>query len=1049
MRRLLIANRGEVAVRIARSAAELGIETVAVHSADDAGAPSLRAADAVAALPGSGTAAYLDVAAIVATARAQGCDAIHPGWGFLSESAALAEACTSAAITFVGAPAALLELFGDKARARALAQDCDVPVAEGAASLAAAHRLLAGGAVMVKAVSGGGGRGMRPAADAPALDAAWRDCAAEALAAFGNDALYAERLIERAQHIEVQIIGDGTACVALGARECSLQRRRQKLIEVAPVADTQALEAAALGMATRVGYRGLGTWEFLVGDGRFLFMEVNPRLQVEHTVTEETTGIDLVAVQLRLAQDATLAELGLLSPPPARGFALELRVNAEVMDAQGDVRPAGGVLSVFEPPSGLGVRVDHAAGVGHAPNPRFDSLLAKLIVHAPDRRAAFRRARRALAGFRIEGVATNIPILAALLEMPAVQAGRVHTRLVEDHAPALAALQPLAAAEAAPEGLVAARAPMVGLLVSVDVAPGDLVGAGQRLALIEAMKMQMPVTAAVAGRVREVAAAPGVTLREGQVVALIEPAEADGLVAAEVAADPDAIRADLAEALARRAATLDAARPDAVARRHTRGKQTARENLDALFDPDSFIEYGALTVAAQRRRRSMEELIRLSPADGVVAGIGTIDGASCAALAYDYTAMAGTQGFMGHKKTDRLLHVTQDLKLPFVLFAEGGGGRPGETDVMGVAGLDLTTFARFAGLSGSVPVVGIVAGNCFAGNAAVLGCCDTIIATEDSSIGMGGPAMIEGGGLGVFTPDQVGPVSVQNPNGVIDVLVANEAAAVATARRYLGYFRGRSAPAGCADQRLLRHAVPEDRKRAYDMRALLDLLADTGSVLELRRGFAPGIITALIRIEGHPLGLIANNPMHLGGAIDAVGADKAARFLQLCEAHGLPVLSLCDTPGFMVGPETERTAQVRHVCRMFVVGAAMTVPHFCIVTRKGYGLGAMAMAAGGFHETVFTAAWPSGEFGGMGLEGAVRLGYRRELEAEVDPAARQALFEQLVGRLYAEGKAINMASYLEIDAVIDPRETRDWVLRGLAAAPARRARAPKRFIDTW
>lgn len=1049
MRRLLIANRGEVAVRIARTAAELGIPTVAAHGEDDAGAPYLRAADAVAALPGSGPAAWLDPAAIVALARAQGCDAVHPGWGFLSESGALSAACDAAGITFVGASPEVLSLFGDKARARALAMECGVPVAEGAASLEEARRLLDGGPVMVKAVAGGGGRGMRPAHDAAALEAAWRDCAAEARAAFGDATLYAERLLDGARHVEVQVAGDGDDAVALGARECSLQRRRQKLIEIAPVEGIDALAAAAVGMARRAGYRGLGTWEFLVADGRFVFMEVNPRLQVEHTVTEATTGLDLVAVQIALAEGAGLRALGLDLPPAARGCAIELRVNAEVMDAQGDARPAGGTLTGFVPPSGPGVRVDHAAAVGYAPNPRFDSLLAKVIVQAPDRPRAFARARRALAEFRIEGIATNIAVLAGLLAMPEVEAGAVDTRFVETHAARLATRQAPVAVETAPEGLSAATAPMVGLLVSVDAAPGDAVRAGQRVALIEAMKMQMPVIAEVAGHVREILAVPGATLREGEIVALIAPAEVEGDAQAAAAADPRAVRPDLAEAIARHDATLDAARGEAVAKRHAQGKQTARENLDALFDAGSFIEYGALAVAAQRRRRSMEELIRLSPADGVIAGIGTVEGASCAALAYDYMAMAGTQGFMGHKKTDRLLHVVHDLRLPFVLFAEGGGGRPGETDVMGVAGLDLTTFARFAALSGQVPVLGVVAGNCFAGNAAVLGCCDTIIATEDASIGMGGPAMIEGGGLGVFRPDEVGPASVQVPNGVIDLLVRDEAQAVVEARRYLRYFRGRTEPSGCADQYLLRGAVPEDRKRAYDMRRLLATLADTDSVMELRRGFAPGMITALARIDGHPFGVIANNPMHLGGAIDAAGADKAARFLQLCEAHALPVLSLCDTPGFMVGPETERTAQVRHVCRMFVTGAAMTVPMFCVVTRKGYGLGAMSMAAGGFHETVFTAAWPSGEFGGMGLEGAVRLGYRRELEAEADPAARQALFETLVGRLYAEGKAINMASYLEIDAVIDPRETRDWLLRGLAAAPSRRARAPRRFIDTW
>jgi acetyl-CoA carboxylase carboxyltransferase component len=365
---------------------------------------------------------------------------------------------------------------------------------------------------------------------------------------------------------------------------------------------------------------------------------------------------------------------------------------------------------------------------------------------------------------------------------------------------------------------------------------------------------------------------------------------------------------------------------------------------------------------------------------------------------------------------------------------------------MGVAGLDLQTFHYLAKLSGLVPIVSILSGRCFAGNAALAGCSDVIIATENANLGMGGPAMIEGGGLGVFKPEQVGPMSVQAPNGVVDILVKDEGAAVAAAKQYIGFFQGATAGWTCADQQALRGVVPENRLRAYDIRRVVELLVDTGSALELRPTHGVGIITVLVRMEGRPIGLIANNPKHLGGAIDAEAAEKAARFIELCEGFGLPILSLCDTPGFMVGPDVEATAQVRHVARLFVTGAALRVPVFCVVTRKGYGLGAMAMAAGGFHQPRFTIAWPSGAFGGMGLEGAVRLGYRRELAAEADPAARQALFESLVGRLYAEGQAINMASYLEIDAVIDPVQTRQWITRGLASA---RPAQGGRFIDSW
>ena len=520
--------------------------------------------------------------------------------------------------------------------------------------------------------------------------------------------------------------------------------------------------------------------------------------------------------------------------------------------------------------------------------------------------------------------------------------------------------------------------------------------------------------------------------------------------------DLDAERPDLTRVLERRDRRMDDARPEAVARRHARGQRTARENIADLVDEGSFVEYGGLAVAAQRARRSEEDLIANTPADGIVTGIGRITSAPaedtrCAVLAYDYTVLAGTQGYLNHKKTDRILEIAERQRLPVVLFAEGGGGRPGDTDTTVASGLDVPTFATMGRLSGQVPTIGIAAGRCFAGNAALLGCCDVVIATRDSTIGMGGPAMIEGGGLGLYSPDEVGPIDVQSGNGVVDVVVTDEAEAVAVARRYLGYFQGVQPEWAAADQRTLRHVVPENRVRAYDIHAAIDALADEGSVLELRAGFARGVVTALVRIEGRPMGLIANNPRHLGGAIDTPAADKLARFLQLCDAHGLPVVSLCDTPGFMVGPDAEKQATVRHVSRLFVTAASLTVPFFTLVLRKGYGLGAQAMAAGSFHSPLFTAAWPSGEFGAMGLEGAVRLGFAKELAAQPDEAARQALFDKLVAKAYENGKALNMASYLEIDAVIDPADSRAWLLRGLNAAPRppRRDGKKRPFIDTW
>jgi acetyl-CoA carboxylase carboxyltransferase component/biotin carboxyl carrier protein len=945
---------------------------------------------------------------------------------------------------------------------------------------------------MLKAVAGGGGRGMRAVHDPAALPVAYARCAAEALAAFGAGAVYAEKLIPRARHLEVQVLGDGRQVMALGERECTLQRRFQKLVEVAPSprlnpALREQLIHAALVLARSSAYQGLGTFEFLVDDEStalpFVFIEANPRLQVEHTVTEEVTGVDLVAAQIAIAGGATLASLGLdaAHPPPARGFAVQWRINAEVLDEQGQARPATGLISRCDFAHGPGVRVDSHARSGLAPSPHYDSLLAKLIVsHRGSWSEVLRRSQRALAECRIAGLVTNLPLLRTLAAHPALHHHEIHTRWLEAQWPALqgelathtdaapltslTSLTALAAATAAdavlPEGQIALRAPMAGKLVQFNAVVGDTLAGGCEALVLEAMKMQHGITLPAAARVMALGVAAGDFVNEGQWLMQLAPVDEASAVAAETLAhDPGHIRADLQRVRDRDALLQDGARPAAVAKRHAAGGRTARENVADLCDAGSFSEYGGYAIAAQTRRRSLDDLVRNTPADGMVTGIGTVNAAEhgpersrTAVMAYDYTVLAGTQGWRNHHKKDRLLGLAHQWRLPTVLFAEGGGGRPGDVDMPIVAGLNNHTFSQFAALSGKVPVVGVVHGRCFAGNAALLGCADVIIATAAANIGLGGPAMIEGGGLGVYRPEEIGPATEQHHNGVVDLLVADEAAAVAATKQYLGYFQGRHQHWQAGDARTLRHLIPENRLRVYDMRAVVAALADTGSVLELRAGFGAGMVTALARIEGQPVGIFANNPHHLGGAIDPEGADKAARFMQLCNAHGIPLLSLCDTPGFMVGPEVERQAQVRHACRLFVTAAHLQVPCFTVVVRKGYGLGAQAMAVGGFDAPVFTVAWPTGEFGGMGLEGAVKLGFRKELEAAAMGAERDALYQQLVARQYANGSAINMATTLEIDAVIDPADTRGWIVRGLAGSGPARRNEPSpasRFVDPW
>ena len=1122
--KLLVANRGEIAVRICRAAAELDLKTVAIYPADDEASLHTRKADEACLLPGRGVAAYLDGDAIIKAALDAGATAIHPGYGFLSENAAFAEACAAAGLVFIGPRPETLALFGDKHAARTLAAETGVPTLPGTSaptSLEEATAFLgnlgANGAVMVKAVAGGGGRGMRPAFSTEELAEAFERCRSEAQSAFGNGDLYVEQLIQHARHIEVQLIGDGNAVSHLWERDCSLQRRRQKIVELAPAPGLNQhvrdnLIAASLKLGEAANYLNLGTIEFLVDadTGAYFFIEANPRLQVEHTVTEEVTGINLVELQLQLAGGQSLEALGLLpnQVPHPRGVAMQLRINTETMGADGEAKPGGGLIKAFDPPSGQGVRVDSYGYAGYSTNPAYDSLLAKLIVHTRSSKLgdAMNKGYRALCEFNITGAPTNIAFLQNLVSAPDVQAGNVHTRFVEDHAAKFAVAgsdlhpslyftpeaksdahstgragakvdgaDPLAvlaygqadhssAAAAAPggpvavaDGMLAVSAPLQGTILSLAVAIGDTVRRGDQLAIMEAMKMEHVVAADSSGIVHALHVEPGDTLWDGQALMALEPIEDDG--AAEIAADEvdlDEIRPDLAEVLARQDLNLDENRPNAVARRRKTGQRTVRENVEDLIDPDSFVEYGSLVVAAQRQRRGLDDLLTRSPADGLVTGVGKINGdlfddpdARAAVMAYDYTVFAGTQGVHNHWKTDRLLDVAEQGRMPFVLFAEGGGGRPGDVDYGGFVGQ--TTFSHFGKLSGLAPMIGIVSGRCFAGNAALLGACDVIIATQNANVGMGGPAMVEGGGLGVFTPEEIGPMSVQTPNGVVDLLVSDEAEAVEVAKKYLSYFQGRLKTWTEPDQRRMRRIVPENRLRVYDVRQVIEVLSDDGQVLELRPSFGQTMITSLIRVEGRAVGVIANNPAMLGGAIDSDGADKAARFMQICDAFDVPILHLCDTPGIMVGPEVEKTALVRHAARMFVVACNLTVPYFTLITRKAYGLGAIAMAGGNFRSPMSTVSWPTGEFGPMGLEGQVKLGYRAELAAIEDPEARRVYYEKMVSEAYEDGKALERATRFGIDDVIDPALSRPWLANLLASnrPPPPRSGKKRPMIDAW
>ena len=1119
---ILVANRGEIAIRISRAVQDLGIRAVAVHSEDDALSLHTQIADEKIQLEGMGAAAYLNMEGIIAAAQGSGCDAIHPGYGFLSEQEAFANLCADAGIKFIGPSAAHLSLFGDKARARAAAIAAGVPVMPGldrAVTLSEAQEFFAQhpDGIMIKALAGGGGRGTRAVTDSEQLEALFDRCQSEAEAAFGIADVYVEAFMAKARHVEVQIIGDEDGAVSnLGERECSAQRRNQKLVEIAPA---PALDSglrdrmidAATTLAKQEGYQSLGTFEFLVNSSatgpEFVFIEANARLQVEHTVTEAVTGFDLVQSQIQVAMGASLASLGLDKPAIPRGFAVQARVNMETLNADGSVWPGSGTLSAYQPPSGPGVRVDGFGYVGYETSTAFDSLLAKVIVahNAPDFSAVCAKTVRALSEFRIEGVNTNIDFLMNVVDHADFKEGVIHTRWVDLNMAPLAepsearqryvSMQPATAeggfagakvdtsdplalfahdaevksrketaVEAAPavvgpNGSNPVSSPIQGTIVSIDVAVGDEVRAGQQLAVVEAMKMEHVIAAAHDGIVRQVTMAAGDVVREAYPMIFVEEASVSGGEAVtEETVDLDHIRDDLQENYDRHAFTLDENRPEAVAKRHSRGGRMPRENIAELMDAGSFKEYWPLVVARQHKRQDIETLRKRTPGDGVVAGTGTInadlfgeEAARAMVVHYDYTVLAGTQGARNHYKQDRMFELALRFRMPIVLFGEGGGGRPGDDSTGPAVAFDTHTFTQFSKLSGAVPMVGVNHGRCFAGNTALLACCDVIIATKDSTIAMGGPAMIEGGGLGIYTPEEVGPMSFQVPNGVVDILVEDEAEAVRVAKQYLSYFQGSTDSWEAPDQRKLRHIVPENRLRLYDMREIIATLADKDSVLEIRAGFGVGVITCFIRVEGRPMGVIANNPHHLAGAIDSDAADKGTRFIQLCDAFDIPILSLMDCPGMMVGPDVEATALVRHCVRMFNAGANLTTPLFGVVVRKAYGLGVQAMCGASALVGFFTVAWPTAEFAGMNIEGSVKLGYRRELMAIEDPEERANEFNSRVDRAYEAAKAVNAAAGGGIDDVIDPAETRSWIAESLKRVPPKPHRTEKKYpyIDTW
>ncbi|GAA1590593.1 carboxyl transferase domain-containing protein [Actinomadura kijaniata] len=1050
---ILVANRGEIAVRVMRAADALGLPSTAVFARDDAASAHVRRAGSARGLPGEGVAAYLDGAAVVEAALAAGCDAVHPGYGFLSENAGFARRCAEAGLVFVGPRPEVLELFGDKARARDAAREAGIPVVPGTTGPTTLEqaRAFAGehGAVMVKALSGGGGRGMRAVYDVGELDEAYERCRSEALQAFGDGDLYVERLVERARHIEVQVVGDGTGVVHLWERDCSVQRRHQKLVEIAPAHGLpgdlrRRVLDAATALAGRVRYEGLGTVEFLVRGDEFWFIEANPRLQVEHTVTEEVTGVDLVQTQIRLAYGATLADVGLARTPQVRGVAVQARVNAETIDPDGTPRARAGTLTAFTPPSGPGVRVDTYGYTGYRTSLRYDSLLAKVIAWGPDQDAARARAERALAEFQVEGVPTNIGLLRAVLRhpgLPGADTAFVPDHLAEllaaGHRPLLTAPEPLreetATRTPAPEGTVPVPAPMQGVVVGVEVAEGDRVHRGAPLMALESMKMEHVVRADAGGVVRLLNAAKGDLVDEGAALLFLEPADVPDRAAAERAPGGD-WSAEVAEIGRRRELAHRMGGPAKVERQHATGRLTVRERVAALADPGTFQEIGALTGFADHDDEG--NLTGVLPAN-FVAGTARIDGRKVVLGADDFTVRGGSGDAAIHAKQVFAEQYAREMRLPVVRLLDGASGG-GSVKMAMEAGYSYVPVnpawdAVVDNLS-LVPVVAACLGPTVGLGAARLVMSHLAVMVEGvGQLFTAGPPVVRGGTGEDLTKEQLGGAAVHRGNGTVERFVRTEPEAFEVIRAFLSYLpasvfatppvtAGADSPDRRADDLL--SAIPRDPRAPYRLGPILDAVFDAGSVFRYAE-YGGGTVTALARLDGHPVGVIAADPFR-GATMSAEGAQAVTRLVDLCETFHLPIVSLTDQAGMTIGSAAERRATIRHGARAITAVYQARVPQAELILRRVYGVGGAGIV--NRHRAVRSWAWPSGDWGSLPMRGGVEAAFRARLQDSDDPERDIALIRR---RLAAVASPFRTAERFGVQDLIDPRDSRpllcDWV----------------------
>ncbi|MFT5578133.1 MAG: acetyl/propionyl-CoA carboxylase alpha subunit/acetyl-CoA carboxylase carboxyltransferase component [Paraglaciecola psychrophila] len=1102
--KVLIANRGEIAIRIARAAAALGVESVVVFAASDKQSLHSRCGDSAVALAGDGVAAYLDIESLLAIAQNEGCDCVHPGYGFLSENAEFARRCAKQGLRFIGPDAQILSLFGDKIQARKLAQSLSIPIITGSeqplnsAEAAAELASKVGYPVMLKAAAGGGGRGMRVVAGSSDMADAFARCGSEAEAAFGDGTVFLEKYVANARHIEVQILADAQGNVVhLHERDCSVQLRHQKVIEVAPAPSLAPelrakMQADAIALAGAVNYVSAGTVEFLLQPetGDYYFIECNPRIQVEHTVSEQITGIDLVEAQFRIAAGTSLTQLGLpnqAAVPAPRGYAVQARVVAR----------SGGTISAYKEPSGVGVRVDASAYRGYCPAPHFDPLLAKVICNSGSLasfESAVDRTLLALAEFQLQGIDNNLAQLRAILSHAQFRAGDARTSLLAEQpqlsvavAGASGQLDLLNAASpevsvtankapalptlAVVEGQRAIQCPMDSTVLELSVALGDRVSSGDTLLVVTAMKMETLVTAPCAGVVVALQdLAVGDLLGGAQVLVVLEP---DTSASAALQPAQSGWEPVLEEVNTLRQLALDRLAPDSkdpgVIRQLSRGKLTCRQRVLLLLDENSFREVGSVAgFASYDDSGAIEDF---TPANSI-GGWGAIDGRTVIVCADDFTSRGGHSDGAIAAKSGYLDRLSIEMCRPSIRMLDGssGGGsvaamvpaqkKDGDSNAKESQGAIVAGRPRVSGGGGSylpghlgsslyaeqlttVPVVNLLLGSVVGLGAAkaVLGHFSVMVRDLAQLFVAGPPVVSHAVGYEV-TKEDLGGWHIHACNGSVDNLAETEQQAVAMSQRFLSYLPPsvyQVPPVLAADgndpadrrEPELSNLVARRRTTTFDVRRGIELMADKDSFFEIGALWGTDQVVGFARFNGHPVGVIASDSRHVnGGALTADGCDKLKRHLDVCDLFHLPLLNLVDNPGFAVGIEHEQAGTIRKGGEWMVAFAQVQVPIFTLLMRRSFGVAGNNYATPKANASM-RVAWPAADTGGIPPEGGIEAAYKRQLAEAEDPVALRA---ELFARIEGARGPLGPLNKFQLEEMIDPADSRRYICEWVALA---------------